>query len=423
MQNQAWSQWNCGPGSLRAFEMPVEDCGCIRKCNRADFAIDSILLPRKLEAFDCQTFQAGRLEQGGCIRKCNRTAAENPPIIRVCNATEPQPTHMKPLAIFLLSLFTLSPTHLLATTPDWSVDVSRYSGTMAIIGRAVVSDSVLTEAGAVVGAFIGEECRGVAELYYDDAEDNFLFLMLVYGDNLDNEPLTFRTYVPSTDQVLENANRLTFEEDATWGTFATPYHIAPVALDAHVTAFSLPNQPEVEAILNPDTQEILLTAYVEDPENPELDLSSEVAEFTLSPFAVVFREGMPVENTVTLQDFTQPITYVVVSGTLDTAYWQVSLTFRDEAITSLPLTEVPVPFSIYPNPAQDRITIDLRSGQATPSSFLLLSAQGRVVWQQAPPIQAQTLTLSVSHLPRGTYLLLGQTDHGERFNLPLQIAR
>ncbi|MEL6536781.1 MAG: T9SS type A sorting domain-containing protein [Bacteroidota bacterium] len=329
---------------------------------------------------------------------------------------------MKTLTILLLSLLSVIQTHLWAATPEWAVDFSRYSATMTITGRAVVADTVLSEEGALLGAFIGEECRGVAELFYDEAEANYFFLMLVYGDNQDNQPLTFRTYVPSADQVLENANTLTFKEDATWGSFTTPYHLGPAAFGTQVTAFSLPNQPEVEVTINPNNQEILLTAYVVDPENPELDLSAEVADFTLSPFAVAFREGALQVSGDTPQDFTQPFTYAIVSGTLDTAYWRVSLTFRDvSAITGFATPNVVAPFSAYPNPARDYLTIEFAPDQKLLTSLMLLSVQGHVVWQQAL-LQERTLTISVADLPRGAYFLLGQTEQGIRYTHPLQIT-
>ncbi len=80
-------------------------------------------------------------------------------------------------------------------SPEWFVDQSRYENSMNIIGQVYVKDKIATQEMTQIYAFIGDECRGMAQPQLMTSRDAFFTNLVVYGNDNDvNKPITFRIY-------------------------------------------------------------------------------------------------------------------------------------------------------------------------------------------------------------------------------------
>jgi len=77
---------------------------------------------------------------------------------------------------------------------DWRLDPRRYPQNMAVVA-AIGGDGVQLEGEAdVVAAFIGDEVRGVGHTVYLPDRDRYLAFLLVYGDETEDGPVSFRFF-------------------------------------------------------------------------------------------------------------------------------------------------------------------------------------------------------------------------------------
>ena len=86
--------------------------------------------------------------------------------------------------------------------PLWAVNMSDYEETMTVIGSLSVLDVMSEDEDDMVGAFIGNECRGVARPVYNKRYDSYFVSMDIYGNGEDNnKDITFKVYDASTNIV------------------------------------------------------------------------------------------------------------------------------------------------------------------------------------------------------------------------------
>ena len=87
-------------------------------------------------------------------------------------------------------------------TPLWSVNAADYEETMNIFGSVYILDVPSEDVDDIVGAFIGDECRGVAQPVYNQRYDSYFVTMDIYGNDADaDEPIEFKLYDASTGTI------------------------------------------------------------------------------------------------------------------------------------------------------------------------------------------------------------------------------
>ncbi len=110
--------------------------------------------------------------------------------------------------------------------PEWTVDKSRYEGTMSIVGTLDILGRPSYDADDMVGVFVGDECRGVAHPAYSSRYDNSFVLIDVYGNADDaGQPLVFKAYDASTGimyPVVATSREVAFAANALVGNYADP---------------------------------------------------------------------------------------------------------------------------------------------------------------------------------------------------------
>lgn len=74
----------------------------------------------------------------------------------------------------------------------------------------------------VVGAFIGEECRGVGTLVKANDNKNRVWYLTIRASDTENGEIVFRYYNSRLSYLYEATQRVAFEIDGTYGTYDSP---------------------------------------------------------------------------------------------------------------------------------------------------------------------------------------------------------
>ena len=110
--------------------------------------------------------------------------------------------------------------------PDWTVNPNDFEGSMNVIGQLYVGNIVSNDPDDVVAAFIGEECRGVANLEYSARYDGYFVTMDIFGNSTDsNADINFRAYDASTGTLYPVVNpdvTIKYAELALQGSYSDP---------------------------------------------------------------------------------------------------------------------------------------------------------------------------------------------------------
>lgn len=110
--------------------------------------------------------------------------------------------------------------------PAWVVDKSKYENTMSVIGTLSILGSPSYDSDDIVGAFIGDECRGVAQPVYNSRYDNCFVLIDLYGSGKDaDKAVTFKVYDASTGimhPVTTTSEEVTFKANVLVGKYSDP---------------------------------------------------------------------------------------------------------------------------------------------------------------------------------------------------------
>ena len=112
--------------------------------------------------------------------------------------------------------------------PDWAVNPNEFETSMNVIAVLKKDGTPMTDSDDIMAAFVGEECRGVAHLEYNERYGNYYVTMDIYGASTEaGQEVTFRAYDASTGTVypvvtLENNEAFTFVPLTLMGTYAEP---------------------------------------------------------------------------------------------------------------------------------------------------------------------------------------------------------
>lgn len=113
---------------------------------------------------------------------------------------------------------------LLATGgPDWPVNSGDYEYNMTVIGMMNVDGAQPADSLDMVGAFYGDECRGVARPMYIEALNRYLVFLMVYGSDTEDETIEFKFYDKSEDYTWMVNETVEFEPDLMLGAVEEPY--------------------------------------------------------------------------------------------------------------------------------------------------------------------------------------------------------
>ena len=140
---------------------------------------------------------------------------------------KPNQANLLLVALLLLAFFNGN------AQPNW-VPLSNQLYNMQVIGKLKLQDDTFSSNPEdLVAAFVGNECRGLAQRV--DGNPELLFLSI--GSNLaTGEALTLKAYIADDELIVTLDNSMTFTADGQIGTVASPYIFLYNSIDPVITA-------------------------------------------------------------------------------------------------------------------------------------------------------------------------------------------
>jgi hypothetical protein len=103
----------------------------------------------------------------------------------------------------------------------WNVDASQYEFNMTLIGIFQMNGENVTTGDMELGAFLGDELRGVGEAVYVDFLDSYMFFMTCFS-NTSGEQLHFKLYDAATGDINNISEKMSFIPNGNQGSIEIP---------------------------------------------------------------------------------------------------------------------------------------------------------------------------------------------------------
>ncbi|MCD4818344.1 MAG: hypothetical protein K8S23_06600 [Candidatus Cloacimonetes bacterium] len=111
---------------------------------------------------------------------------------------------------------------VLRDAPDWSVNPQDFEYTASVTIELLINEIPATSGNYMVGAFVGEECRGSVTSI--PVLDTYLYFLTVFS-NTQNEEISLKVYDADADEIIDPAHSFTFNNDLILGSPSTPYEL------------------------------------------------------------------------------------------------------------------------------------------------------------------------------------------------------
>ncbi len=106
----------------------------------------------------------------------------------------------------------------------WIVTANNYQYSMTITTALVFDTEESRDVTDKIAAFVGNDCRGVAQpITYIPQSDRYLAYLLVYSNNVSGDSITLYMYDNSAGKITEVAEKPVFYSNATYGNADDPY--------------------------------------------------------------------------------------------------------------------------------------------------------------------------------------------------------
>lgn len=123
-----------------------------------------------------------------------------------------------------------------AQAPAWSVDPTQYQNSMNITALVLINQQELDDDADLLGAFVGNELRGVANINVAVASSGRKVAFLQVYSNLNaGEELTFKAYDASEDLITDAITKVVFNSDDILGSTASPFVITDNSPPTNIT--------------------------------------------------------------------------------------------------------------------------------------------------------------------------------------------
>ncbi len=113
---------------------------------------------------------------------------------------------------------------LLEDAPEWTTDPHEFEYNLTV--TAIIDESLISIADSsdMIGAFVGDECRGVSQPIFIESLDRFMVFLMVYG-NENGEEISFKYYDASEDFIWTMEQSLEFQANLVTGTVVEPFEL------------------------------------------------------------------------------------------------------------------------------------------------------------------------------------------------------
>jgi hypothetical protein len=212
---------------------------------------------------------------------------------------------MKKIAV-IFSFILSSTVQVFAQAPDWKVNESSYQYTMTIQAKLNVDGVTLANQNDMVGAFVGNTCRGVAKLTYIASTKSYYAYLTIYS-NTANEAITFSIFNSTNNKITKVTKPISFNANQHIGNLFQSYSIAEPALNnkAEIVSFDFLNIKTLSSIITPSSVTLKIS------ESFPLDNLKPV--FVLSKGASLLRNRVGITSGAIATSFLTPLSYEVLS--------------------------------------------------------------------------------------------------------------
>jgi len=216
----------------------------------------------------------------------------------------------------VISLIIIS--YSVAAQAPWTVISSDYEFSMNITGKLKLDNNFVEDVDTWLGAFVGNECRGVVQATEVNSGDFYYFLTL-YSNTSTGEEVLFKFH-DATNTVHEFTQSVLFVADAVYGNPDNPYLLMlPEAYEqTDFLSFSVDNQvEETEIDATGKTVNIGVT--------PETDIQNLITSFEVPYGAKVLINDIVQESGISVNDFTNSMIYTINGIDGKSMEWTVSI--------------------------------------------------------------------------------------------------
>ena len=112
-----------------------------------------------------------------------------------------------------------------STNLPWSVNAKAYQYNMTMVVMAQINGATSQNHNDILGAFVGDECRGVAQPIQIPQTNQSLYFLIVYSNQLSDETLTFKVLDADAGKTYAADDVIIFTTDASHGTVQAPFEL------------------------------------------------------------------------------------------------------------------------------------------------------------------------------------------------------
>ncbi len=230
------------------------------------------------------------------------------------------------LTVSFIALFFLT-TKAETPPPDWSVVANDYANSMIVTGALKLDYIESIDPNDKVAAFMEGECRGVANLVYDENSDRHLFYLIIYSNSISGT-VNFKVYDESQDSQFDVPATVEFSINGKIGSTEAPYIFSNTELsnESKILSFNIYNQVG-ETVFDGNNINIVMPFGT--------DLTTLVANYTTSDHATVKVNDVIQTSGNTANNFANSV-----------EYWVQSIDETSEQTYTVSVSYAPVPTDI-----------------------------------------------------------------------------
>lgn len=218
--------------------------------------------------------------------------------------------------------------------PNWTVNPNLYDYSMTITGKMLVDGTASVDVNDMVAAFIGGECRGVTNVKYQSALQDYFAFLMVYSNN-PTGTVSFKIYDASENKEYNVGASLSFSVNGIVGSVSSPHEFSALTktYEAKILSFTIPDQEGSTSIVN---QNISLTQKITGT------LSNVVPVFTLSEGAKAYVNDVLQVSGSSGHNFNSPVRYKIVPQVGEPVFYWVTITKWIDKTTKILLSNTSV---------------------------------------------------------------------------------
>jgi hypothetical protein len=107
--------------------------------------------------------------------------------------------------------------------PVWSVNPHTYQYNMTVTAVLLIDERESIDERDLIGAFVGDECRGTAQPVYIGSNKRYVAFLMVHSNEVGGEMASFKLYDADADAVYDVNESMAYESDAIMGTVMDPF--------------------------------------------------------------------------------------------------------------------------------------------------------------------------------------------------------